>query len=66
MIPETIDGYRRTSKKTSDPVKAKQFHEDFEARGFATMQKVVGNYIYLYVKDLKGEQIHEELQHDRP
>jgi hypothetical protein len=70
MLPEVIDGYRRTSKATSDPVRAKQFREDFAARGFDTMQKKVGSKIYLYVKDnrLKGgakSNEQEELQHDR-
>lgn len=58
MIPENIDGFRRTSVKTTDRNKIKQKVEEFLARGLSVMEKTIAGKIYLYTRDdKKGEHI---------
>ncbi len=53
MMPEEIDGFRRSAVKTKDPTKLKQKIEEFEARGEEVMVKEEAGISYIYLRKEK-------------
>ncbi len=53
MMPEEIDGFRRSAVKTKDATKLKQKIEEFEARGEEVMVKEEAGISYIYLRKEK-------------